>query len=33
MVGAVARLSVARIGVEYNFAKVNTLSLKIGVSF
>ncbi len=33
MVGAVLRLSVARIGVEYNFAKVNTVSFKIGVAF
>jgi hypothetical protein len=33
MVGAVLRLSIARLGVEYNFAKVNTLSFKIGVAF
>jgi len=33
MVGAVLKLSIARIGVEYNFAKVNTLSFKIGVMF
>lgn len=33
MVGAVAKLSVARIGVEYNFAKVSTLSMKVGVAF
>ncbi|MGC4021888.1 MAG: hypothetical protein QM734_08035 [Cyclobacteriaceae bacterium] len=33
MVGAVAKLSKARIGVEYNFARVSTLSLKMGISF
>lgn len=33
MVGAVLKLSVARIGVEYNFAKVNTVSFKLGVAF
>jgi hypothetical protein len=33
MVGAVARLSVVRLGVEYNFANVSTLSLKVGVAF
>jgi len=33
MAGAVLKLSVTRIGVEYNFAKVNTLSFKIGVAF
>lgn len=33
MIGAVAKLSIARLGVEYNFAKVNTLSFKVGVSF
>ncbi len=33
MVGAVLKLSIARIGVEYNFAKLNTLSFKIGVAF
>lgn len=33
MVGAVARLSVVRLGVEYSFAKVSTLSFKVGVSF
>jgi len=32
-VGAVLKLSVARLGVEYNFARVNTLSFKIGVGF
>lgn len=33
MVGAVLKLSVARIGVEYNFARLSTLSFKIGVAF
>jgi hypothetical protein len=33
MVGTVLKLSVARLGVEYNFAKVNTFSLKIGIGF
>jgi hypothetical protein len=33
MVGAVLKLSVARLGVEYNIAKLNTLSFKIGVAF
>lgn len=33
MMGAVAKLSVARIGAEYNFAKVSTLSMKVGVAF
>lgn len=33
MVGAVLKLSIARVGVEYNFAKVNTLSFKLGVAF
>ena len=33
MAGAVLKLSIARLGVEYNFAKVNTLSFKIGVAF
>src|SRR5258706_4179991 len=33
MAGAVIKLSVARVGVEYNFAKVNTLSFKMGVAF
>lgn len=32
-VGAALKLSVARIGVEYNFSRVNTLSFKIGVGF
>lgn len=33
MVGTVLRLSIATLGVEYNFAKVNTLSFKVGVTF
>ena len=33
MIGAIMKLSIARLGVEYNFAKVNTLSFKIGVAF
>ena len=33
MVGAVAKLWFARLGVEYNFANVNTLSFKIGLGF
>lgn len=33
MVGAVLALSVARIGVEYNIANLNTLSFKLGVAF
>jgi hypothetical protein len=33
MVGAVFNIAAARLGVEYNFAKVSTLSLKIGVAF
>lgn len=33
MVGAVMKLSFARIGVEYNFARVSTLSFKLGVAF
>jgi hypothetical protein len=33
MVGTVLRLSAATLGVEYNFAEVNTLSFKIGVTF
>jgi hypothetical protein len=33
MVGAVLKLSAARVGVEYNFASVSTLSFKIGVAF
>lgn len=31
-VGAVAQISVMRLGVEYNFAKVNTFSYKLGVN-
>lgn len=31
--GAVAQYSIARLGVEYNVANVNTLSLKVGVAF
>ena len=33
MVGAVLKLSAARIGVEYNFARLSTLSFKIGDAF
>lgn len=33
MVGAVAKVSVLRIGMEYNTAKVHSRSLKIGVAF
>ena len=33
MVGAVLKLSAARLAVEYNFAKISTLSFKIGVAF
>jgi hypothetical protein len=33
MIGAVLKLSAARIAVEYNFAQLSTLSLKVGVSF
>ena len=33
MVGAVMKLYFARIGVEYNLAKVNTISFKIGATF
>ena len=33
MVGAVLKLSKARLGVEYNLARVNTLSFKIGAAF
>ena len=31
MVGATLQVSKARLGVEYNAAKVNSVSLKIGV--
>ena len=33
MVGAVVELAKARIGMEYNLAKVHSTSLKVGVSF
>ncbi len=33
MAGAVAKIYFARLGVEYNFAKVNTFSYKLGVNF
>ena len=33
MVGAVIQVSKARLGVEYNLAKVRSTSLKVGVSF
>lgn len=33
MVGAVAKISVARIAVEYNTAKVQSRSLKVGIGF
>jgi hypothetical protein len=33
MAGAVAEIKFVRIGVEYNFASVNTLSYKLGASF
>lgn len=33
MIGAVAQISAARIGVEYSAATVNTLSLRVGVGF
>lgn len=33
MVGAVTQISFAKLGVEYNVAKVNTFSLKIGIGF
>jgi hypothetical protein len=32
-VGTVLKLSAARIGVEYNLAKLNTISFKVGVAF
>jgi hypothetical protein len=32
MVGTVVKLSVIRIGVEYNFARLSTLSFKVGVA-
>jgi hypothetical protein len=33
MIGTLLKISCARLGVEYNFAKVNTLSFKIGATF
>jgi hypothetical protein len=33
MVGALFKLSIARVGVEYSIAKLNTISLKVGVEF
>lgn len=33
MAGALFKLSIARVGVEYSFAKLSTISLKIGVGF
>ncbi len=33
MIGAVAQISLARLAVEYNFAKVNSFSFKVGVVF
>lgn len=33
MVGAVAQISIARLAVEYNMARIRSLSFKIGVSF
>ncbi len=33
MIGAVAKVSVLRIGMEYNTAKVHSRSLKVGVAF
>jgi hypothetical protein len=33
MFGAVAKIYIARLGVEYNFSNVNTLSYKLGVNF
>lgn len=33
MVGALLKLGMGRLGVEYNFAEVNTFSLKVGVGF
>jgi hypothetical protein len=31
MIGAAAQLSAVRLGVEYNVAKVNSISLKVGI--
>lgn len=33
MVGAVAQISMARLAVEYNVARVNSLSFKVGIGF
>jgi hypothetical protein len=33
MAGALFKLSIARVGVEYSFAKLSTISLKVGVGF
>ncbi len=33
MIGTVIQISVARLAVEYNLAKVNTLSFKLGINF
>lgn len=33
MVGAVAQISIVRLGVEYNFANVHSFSYKLGVNF
>jgi hypothetical protein len=33
MIGAVAQISIARIAAEYNFARVNSFSIKLGVAF
>lgn len=33
MMGALFKLSIARVGVEYSLAKLNTISLKVGVAF
>jgi hypothetical protein len=33
MAGALFKLSIARVGVEYSVAKLNTISLKVGVAF
>jgi len=33
MIGTVLKVSAARIGVEYNFATLSTLSFKVGVAF
>lgn len=33
MVGAVTQISIARIAAEYNFAKINSFSIKLGVAF